>query len=112
MKIKRKLIIGLLGGAMLAIPMIMPAMAQTPVNPNYVQRVDWWWNKYKNNQNEYVNHGWHKGSYQYNGHQYACERARELQSQIWNDHRRTGHPAAAKAVAREAAAARAACYSR
>jgi len=111
MKIKRKLIMSLLGGAMLALPLIMPAFAEPPVNSNYIQPVDWWWNKYKNNHDEYVNHGWHKGSYQYNGHQYACERARELQSQVWND-RRTGHPAAAKAVAREAAAARAACYSR
>ncbi|MGD0074406.1 MAG: hypothetical protein ABSD31_08685 [Candidatus Binataceae bacterium] len=111
MKIKNKLIIGLLGAAVLAIPMTMPAMAQTPVNPNYVHRVDWWWNKYKNNHDEYVNHGWHKGNYQYNGHQYACERARDLQSQVWND-RRTGHPGAAKTVAREAAAARASCYGR
>lgn len=48
MKIKRKLIMSLLGGAILALPMTTPAFAEPPVNSNYIQPVDWWWNKYKN----------------------------------------------------------------
>jgi hypothetical protein len=113
MKIKTKLIAGLLGGAMLALPMTMPAFAQPSygANSNYVQPVDWWWDHYQNNREEYANHGWHKGNYEYGGRSYACDRARDLESQVWRD-RRTGHPAAAKDVEREASAARAHCYTR
>ena len=113
MKLKKRLIMILLGGVMLALPMTAPAFAQPSysTNLNYIQPVDWWWDHYKNDRKEYANHGWHKGTYQYGGKQYACERARDLQSQVWND-RRSGHPAAARDVEKEAAAARARCYNR
>jgi len=113
MNIKKKLIAGLLGGAMLALPVAVPAFAQPSygTNPSYIQPVDWWWDNYQNNRQEYMNHGWHQGYYNYGGKRYACARARDLEGQAWQD-RRTGHPAAAKDVQREASAARAACYTR
>ena len=113
MKFKRKLIMSLLGGAMLALPLSVPAFAEPSynANSNYIQPVDWWWDHYGNDRDAYANHGWHKGYYQYSGRQYACDRARGLQAEVWRD-RNTGHPAAANDVAREAAAARASCYNR
>jgi hypothetical protein len=113
MKFKRMLTMSLLGGAMLALPMAAPTFAQTSysANPNYIQQVDWWWDHYKADPNAYANRGWHSGYYQYGGQRYACERARGLQSQVWQD-RNTGHPAAARDVEQEAAAARANCYNR
>ena len=113
MKLKRKLIMSLLGGAMLALPMTAPAFAEPSysANSNYIQPVDWWWDHYKNDRNGYANYGWHKGYYEYSGRRYSCTRARQLQSQVWQD-RSTGHPAAARDVQEEADAARAACYNR
>jgi hypothetical protein len=112
MKFKRKLIISLLGGAMLALPMTAPAFAQEPsYSDSNIQQVDWWWDHYGNDRDAYANHGWHHGYYEYSGQRYACDRARGLQAQVWQD-RRTGHPAAARDVAEEAAAARARCYNR
>lgn len=112
MKLKGTLLTGLLCGAMLALPMTVPAFAEPAYDTNsgHVQQVDWWWDHYQNDRDAYANHGWHKGYYQYGGQRYACERARKLQNQVWND-RRTGHPDAAKDVAQEAAEARAHCYN-
>ncbi len=113
MKLKRKLIMGLLGGAMLALPMTAPAFAEpsSGAYSNNIQPVDWWWDHYKGDRDGYANHGWHNGYYQYGGHRVSCERARQLQAQVWHD-RQTGHPAAANDVAEEAAAARSRCYNR
>ena len=113
MKLKTRLIVSLLGGAMLALPMTVPAFAEPPYSTSsgYIQPVDWWWDHYKDNRDEYANHGWHKGYYEYGGKRYACERARQLQNQVWHD-RSTGHPAAAKDVEQEAETARANCYNR
>ena len=113
MKLKRNLILSVLGGAMLALPMTVPAFAQSSesIDSNYIQKVDWWWDHYKTDRDGYANHGWHKGYYEYGGKRYACDRARSLQNQVWRD-RSTGHPAAANDVAAEAAEARARCYNR
>ena len=113
MKLKRNLILSLLGGAMLALPMTVPAFAQSPdsIDSSYVKQVDWWWDNYKGDRNAYANHGWHKGYYEYGGKRYECDRARSLQAQVWQD-RAKGHPAAAQDVAAEAAEARARCYNR
>jgi hypothetical protein len=116
MKLKRKLIVGLLGGAMLALPMTVltaPAFADPSdsIDSRYVQQVDWWWDHYHGDRDAYANRGWHAGRYQYGGHDYACDRAKGLQYQVWQD-RSSGHPAAARDVAEEAAAARSRCYSR
>ncbi|MGO9451202.1 MAG: hypothetical protein ACLQDV_09205 [Candidatus Binataceae bacterium] len=113
MKLKTKLIMGLLGGAMLALPLTAPAFAEPPygTSSNYIQPVDWWWDHYGNDGNAYANHGWHQGYYEYDGQRYACDRARSLQNQVWHD-RNTGHPAAARDVEQEAAVARARCYNR
>jgi hypothetical protein len=112
MKIRRKLIMSLLGGAMLALPMTAPAFAKSSfsANSNGIEQVDWWWDNYKNDRNGYANHGWHSGYYEYSGKRYSCGRARQLQNQVWRD-RSTGHPAAASDVEQEAAAARARCYN-
>ncbi|HXW84299.1 MAG TPA: hypothetical protein VEJ86_07830 [Candidatus Binataceae bacterium] len=113
MKIRSLLVLGLLGGAMLALPIAAPALADPVSGPQskYVQNVDWWWDQYNGNNDAYVNHGWHEGFYEYGGHRYSCARARQLENQVWQD-RRTGHPAAAHDVQEEADAARARCYSR
>ena len=113
MKLKGKLIMSLLGAAMLALPMTTPAFAEPSygTNSNYIERVDWWWDHHGHDVNEYAYRGWHPGQYEYRGHKYACERARGLEAQVWQD-RRKGHPAAANDVAEEAAAARARCYNR
>jgi hypothetical protein len=113
MKFNRKLIMSLLGGAMLALPMSAPSFAQQAYNAdsNHIEQVDWWWDHYKGDRDAYANHGWHRGYYEYSGKRYACDRARGLQTQVWQD-RNTGHPAAAQDVAAEAAAARERCYSR
>jgi hypothetical protein len=113
MKLKRKLLLTLLGGAMLALPVTAPAFAQPSYSADSgtIQPVDWWWDHYKNDRDAYANHGWHEGYYQYGGQRYGCERARKLQNQVWRD-RSTGHPAAANDVEREAQEARANCYNR
>jgi hypothetical protein len=113
MKFKTKLITGLLGGAMLALPMTVPAFAGPAysADSDHIQKVDWWWDHYKGDRDGYSNHGWHKGYYEYGGKRYACDRARSLQAQVWRD-RSTGHPAAARDVEEEAAEARARCYNR
>lgn len=113
MKFKRKLISSLLGGAMLALPMTAPAFAEPAysTNSNYIQKVDWWWDHYRGDREGYANHGWHNGYYEYGGRRVSCERARQLQAQVWRD-RQTGHPAAASDVEQEAAAARGRCYNR
>jgi hypothetical protein len=111
MKFKRKLILSLLGAAMLTLPMTVPAFAEPPYASSDIQPVDWWWNHYGHDRNGYANNGWHKGYYTYNGKRNSCERARGLQDQVWQD-RNSGHPAAASDVEAEAAAARARCYSR
>jgi hypothetical protein len=113
MKLKRKLIMSLLGGAMLALPMTVPAFAEPPYSTysNYVQPVDWWWDHHGRDRDDYAYHGWHRGYYQYGGRRNPCERARGLEAQVWQD-RRSGHPAAARDVQEEADAARARCYNR
>jgi len=114
MKFKKTVIFGLLAGAMVGMSsMSAPAFAEPAYGPdaNYIQKVDWWWDHYQNDPHGYANSGWHKGYYEYSGHKYACDRARGLQSQVWQD-RRSGHPAAANDVEAEASAARAHCYSR
>jgi hypothetical protein len=112
MKLKSTLILALLGGAMLALPMTVPAHADPAYSTNSgIVKVDWWWDHYGHDRDSYANHGWHKGWYHYHGQRYACERARGLQSQVWQD-RNSGHPAAAQDVQEEANAARAACYNR
>ncbi len=111
MKFKRKLILSLLGAAMLALPMTAPAFAEPPYASSDIQPVDWWWNQYGHDRNAYANHGWHKGYYEYGGKRNSCDRARGLQEQVWQD-RNSGHPAAANDVEAEAAAARARCYNR
>ena len=113
MGLKRKLLVSFLGGAILALPVAAPVFSQPSDNTNsgYIQPVDWWWDHYHNDRDSYANRGWHKGQYEYGGQRYACDRARELQTQVWNDRRR-GHPGAAKDVEEEAAAARAHCYNR
>ncbi len=110
MKLKRKLIMSLLGGAMLALPATAPAFAEPSygTNSNYIQPVDWWWDHYRNDRDGYSNRGWHQRYYEYGGRRYACDRARGLQTQVWQD-RSTGHPAAARDVEAEAAAARVRC---
>jgi hypothetical protein len=113
MKLKGRLIISLSGGAMLALLVTAPASAEPSysANSNYIQPVDWWWDHYRHDRDAYADHGWHRGYYEYGGHRYACDRARQLQRQVWRD-RNTGHPAAARDVENEAAAARARCYNR
>ena len=116
MKLRRKLTISLLFGAMLALPMIAltaPAFSESAygTDSNSIQQVDWWWDHYHNDRDGYANRGWHNGYYQYGGKRYACDRAKSLQYQVWQD-RSSGHPAAARDVAEEAAQARANCYSR
>ncbi len=63
MKLKRKLVLGLLGGAMLALPLTVPAFAQSAysADSNYILPVDWWWDHYKGDRDAYANHGWHQG---------------------------------------------------
>ena len=77
MKLKRKLIMSLLGGAMLALPMTAPAFAEPSfsANSNGIEQVDWWWDNYKGDRNAYANHGWHSGYYEYSGKRYSCDRA-------------------------------------
>lgn len=112
MKLKRKLTVGLLGAAMLALPMTAPAFADPAYSTDAgsFQRVDWWWDHYKSDRDGYANHGWHNGYYEYGGKRHACKRAKSLQSQVWQD-RNSGHPAAASDVEQEAAEARARCYN-
>ena len=114
MKFKAKLVTSLLGAAMLALPMTAPSFAQSFYSTNSdsgsIQKVDWWWDHYRGDRDAYANHGWHKGYYQYGGKRYACDRARGLQTQVWQD-RNSGHPAAANDVEQEAVAARARCYN-
>lgn len=113
MKFNRKLVMGLLGGAMLALPMTAPAFAEPSYTADsaHFQRVDWWWDHYQGDRDGYSNHGWHEGNYEWHGHKNPCQRARGLQAQVWQD-RQKGHPAAANEVEQEAAEARARCYNR
>ncbi len=62
MKLKRMLITSLLGGAMLALPMTLPAFAQSSygADSGHIQKVDWWWDHYKGDRDGYANHGWHR----------------------------------------------------
>ena len=131
MKLKTRLITGILAGAMLALPMITaPAFAEPAysANSNYVERVNWWHHDYDDGY-AYRTRGYYRGYYghpyyrsyygnPYYGNRYAygygrsygaCASARRLQNQAWRD-RYTGHPAAAYDVSREAAWARAHCY--
>jgi hypothetical protein len=114
MKFKKTLVLGLMAGAMVGMSsMSAPAFADPAYGSesNYIRPVDWWWDHYQGDRDGYANYGWHKGYYEYSGHKYACDRARGLQSQVWQD-RKSGHPAAANDVEAEAQAARAHCYSR
>ena len=113
MKLNGKLILSLVGGAMLALPITVPAFAEPAYSSdsNYIQKVDWWWDHYGHDRDGYANHGWHRGYYTYRGRRNPCERARGLQYQVWQD-RAKGHPAAAQEVQEEANQARAACYDR
>jgi len=134
MKLKTRLITGILAGAMLALPMMTaPAFAEPAysANPNYVERVNWWHHDYDDGY-RYRNNGYYRG-YGYYGHPYyrnyygnpyygnryaygygyrgygACANAQRLQRQAWID-RRNGHPAAAWDVAQQARWARGRCY--
>lgn len=114
MTLKGKLVMSLLGGAMLALPFTTATAFAEPAyssDSNYIQKVDWWWDHYRHDRDGYANHGWHSGYYTYGGRRNPCERARGLQTQVWQD-RAKGHPAAAADVQQEANAARAACYDR
>ena len=114
MTFKGTLITSLLGGAMLVLPMMTaPAFAEPAYgsDSNYIQKVDWWWDHYGHDRDGYANRGWHEGYYSYRGRRNPCQRARGLQTQVWQD-RNSGHPAAARDVQEEANAARAACYNR
>ena len=114
MNLKRALIMGLFGSAMLAMPMVAaPAHADPYYNAdsNHIQQVDWWWDHYGHDRDAYSNHGWHSGYYEYSGRKNSCDRARGLQNEVWRD-RQTGHPAAARDIEQEAAEARARCYNR
>jgi hypothetical protein len=116
MKLNKSLILGILGGAMLALPIVTPAFAEPAYGPNsgYVERVDWW--HHHDRDDYYRDRGWNNGYY-YRGRGWgyggygACANAQRLQNQAWRD-RRWGHPAAANDVAQQAAWARANCYRR
>ncbi len=132
MKLKAKLITSVLAGAMLALPVLSaPSFAEpsSSVNPNYVQRVDWWHHNYDDGY-AYRNRGYYGNGYygnrygnRYYGNRYgnpyaygygyrgrgACANASRLRAQAWRDNR-TGHPSAAWDVAQQARWARAHCY--
>lgn len=119
MKFKKTLISGVLAGAMLALPMTMPAFAE-PVfsaNSNNIERVDWWhhdYNDYGYRNRGYYGNGYYGNRYYGNGWAYgrgngACANAQRLQNQARRDNW-TGHPAAASDVAQQAAWARSHCY--
>lgn len=133
MKLNKSLILGILGGAMLALPLTTPAFAEPAYGPNsgYVERVDWW--HHHDRDDYYRDRGWRNGydyrggGWGYGGRGYgayrgsgwgygnrgygACANAQRLQNQAWRD-RRWGHPAAADDVAQQARWARANCYRR
>ena len=115
MKFKKTVVFGLLAGAMVGMSsMSAPAFADPAYSSdsNYIQKVDWWWDHYQNDPHGVRQLRLAQGIlFEYGGHKYACDRARGLQSQVWQD-RRSGHPAAANDVEAEAAAARERCYSR
>jgi len=119
MKFKTKLVTGVLAGAMLALPMTMPAFAESAynANPNYVERVNWWHHDYDDHWG-WRDHGYYRSYYGnpyygYRGRGWggygACGNAQRLQRQAWID-RRTGHPAAGWDVAQQARWARSRCY--
>jgi len=121
MKLKTKLITGILAGAMLALPFTAPAFAEpaNSVNSNYVERVNW----HHDYDDGYRYRGYgYRGYYGYGrpyygyGYGYrgyggygACANAQRLNRQAWID-RRTGHPAAGWDVAQQARWASARCY--
>src|SRR5260221_9119972 len=98
MKLKTKLITGVLAGAMLALPMMTaPAFADPAysANSNYVERVNWWHHDYDDGYG-YRNRGYYGNRYygnryygnRYYGNRYvygygrgygACASARRLQ---------------------------------
>ena len=120
MKLKKRLITGVLAGAMLALPLTATAFAEPAygVNSNYVERVDWhhdYYDHYRYNRGYYGN-GYYGRRYYGNRYAYgygrgygACANAQRLQRQAWI-YRRTGHPAAGWDVAQQARWARARCY--
>ncbi len=121
MKLKTKLITGVLAGAMLALPVISaPAFAQpaNSVNPNYVERVNWWHHDYDDHYGRGYGRGYDRGYYGnpyygrglsgYRGYG-ACANAGRLERQARID-RRTGHPAAGFDVAQQARWASSRCY--
>ena len=116
MKLKKRLITGVLAGAMLALPLTATAFAEPAdsVNSNYVERVDWhhdYYDGYRYNRGYYGNRYYgnrYAYGYGYRGYG-ACGNAARLQNQAARD-RWTGHPAAAADVAQQAAWARARCY--
>lgn len=129
MRLKTKLMMSLLGGAMLALPLTAPAFAEPSFNTdsNYVQKVDWHhhdrdWDDYGYRHRPYWNRPYY-GGYRYGyGRRYGygygrrwgngpCWRARELSEQARRDSW-SGHPGAAGDVANMAAEARARCYNR
>ena len=117
MKLKRNLILSLLGGAMLALPMTAPAFAEPAysANSNYLERVNWWHHDYDHD--GYRNRGYYGNRYYGNGYgggygygrgNRACANAQRLQTWARRDYR-SGHPAAANDVAEEAAGAHERC---
>jgi hypothetical protein len=119
MKIKRILTSGILVGAMLALPITTPAIAEpaSSVNSNYVERVNWWHHDYDHD--GYGNRGYYGNPYYGRGYGYgggygygrgnrACANAQRMQAWARRD-RWSGHPAAANDVAQQAAWARARC---
>lgn len=119
MKLKKRLITGVLAGAMLALPLTATAFVEPAnnVNSNYVERVDWhhYYNGYRYDRGYYGN-GYYGRRYYGTPYAYgygrgygACGNAARLQNQAARD-RWTGHPAAAADVAQQARWARARCY--
>ena len=120
MKFKKTLIGSVLAGAMLSLPMTMPAFAEPAfgANSNYVERVDWWhhdYNDYGYRNRGYYGNGYYGNRYYGNGWGYgrggygACANAQRLRNQARRDYW-TGHPAAASDVGQQAAWARSHCY--
>lgn len=118
MKFKTKLIIGVLAGAMLALPLTAAAFAEpaNSTNSNYVERVNWGHRDYDDGYryrgygygNRYYGYGYRGRGWGWGGYG-ACANAQRLQRQAWID-QRTGHPAAAWDVAQQARWARGRCY--
>ncbi|MGC2494827.1 hypothetical protein [Candidatus Binatus sp.] len=116
MKFKKTFITGVLAGAMLALPMTMPAFAEPALsaNSNNIERVHWWHHDYDDygyRNRGYYGNGYYGNRY-YGGYRQgygACANAQRLQNQARRDYW-TGHPAAASDVGQQAAWARSHCY--